>query len=91
MVKLFFDGRNGVLGVRVAGPDGVADGHDGVPIRLQQQVRRCPLQEPVERRRRREHSRAKSLAVSEVLQGSSKLCSEILVYEKQVIVKGIDN
>jgi hypothetical protein len=45
-------GEGDLLGVGVALSDGVADHHDGGPVRLQQQLARRLLQQPVERGRR---------------------------------------
>jgi hypothetical protein len=45
-------GDGDLLGVRITLTDGVADHHDGGPVRLQQQLASSLLQQPVERGRR---------------------------------------
>ena len=37
-VELLLDGRDGVLGRDIAGPDGVADVEDRVPVGFEEQV-----------------------------------------------------
>ena len=47
VVELLLDGRDRVLGVGVPLPDRVTDHHGARPVRLQQQLTRGLLQEPV--------------------------------------------
>ena len=48
VVELLLDGGDRVLGVGVPLPDRVADHHSARPVRLEQQLARGLLQEPVE-------------------------------------------
>ena len=55
VVELFPNGADGVLCPRFPAPDGVADGHDGHPVRLKKEVGGRFVQQAVERTRRSEH------------------------------------